>query len=211
VPLPRIGRVDALTDVLTKRRTWREFGSEPLSKDALSTLLGLTWGYTGYLDVAPGVSLPLRTSPSGGGCQSIEVYVVARRVAGLKPGIYRYRSGSHGLDRVRDMPGDDEISAWIGGQTWVAGAAVICLMTSVFERVQWKYKFARAYRVVLLEAGHLCQTFCLVATALNLAPFCSAALADSAIERALGIDGIAESVLYAAGVGTKPQAAERIR
>jgi hypothetical protein len=48
---------------------------------------------------------------------------------------------------------------------------------------------------VLIEAGHFCQTFCLVGTALRLAPFCTAALADSIIERDLRIDGVTESVL----------------
>jgi hypothetical protein len=56
-----------------------------------------------------------------------------------------------------------------------------------------------------LDAGHLCQTFCLVATALDLAPFCSMALADSAVERDAGVDGVAEIALYAAGVGRKPR------
>ncbi len=77
-------------------------------------------------------------------------------------------------------------------------------MTAVFPRTQWKYNFARAYRVVLAEAGHLCQTFCLTATWLGLAPFCTMALADTRIERDLGVDGVTESVLYAAGVGRPP-------
>jgi hypothetical protein len=38
---------------------------------------------------------------------------------------------------------------------------------------------------------------------LGLAPFCTAALRDTLIERDLGIDGIRESVLYVAGVGAK--------
>jgi len=75
------------------------------------------------------------------------------------------------------------------------------LMTAIFRRTMWKYNYARAYRVVLLDAGHLCQTFCLVATWLGLAPFCTAALKDTLIEKELGIDGIRESVLYVAGVG----------
>ena len=45
---------------------------------------------------------------------------------------------------------------------------------------------------------------CLVATALRLAPFCTAALADSIIERDLGLDGVTESVIYACGAGTRP-------
>jgi SagB-type dehydrogenase family enzyme len=74
-------------------------------------------------------------------------------------------------------------------------------MTAVFARTMWKYDRARAYRVVLLEAGHLCQTFCLTATRLGLAPFCTAAFKDSLIEKTLALDGISESVLYVAGVG----------
>jgi hypothetical protein len=59
---------------------------------------------------------------------------------------------------------------------------------------------ARAYRGVT-QCGHLCQTFCVVATCLGLAPFCTAALKDTLIEEDLGIDGIRESILYVAGVG----------
>jgi hypothetical protein len=58
---------------------------------------------------------------------------------------------------------------------------------------------------VLAEAGDLCQTFCLVATWLELAPFCTMALADSKIDLDLGIDGVTEGVLYIAGVGKRPE------
>jgi hypothetical protein len=78
-------------------------------------------------------------------------------------------------------------------------------MTTVFAREVWRYPFARAYRATLLDAGHLCQTFCLAATWLKLAPFCTMALADSRIEADLGIDGRSESVVYAAGVGVRPR------
>ena len=97
------------------------------------------------------------------------------------------------------------IAGSLGGQEWFADSAAVIFMTSVFPRVQWRYRFPRAYRTVLLEAGHFCQTFCLTATWLGLAPFCTAALADSRIERRLGLDGVTESVLYAMGVGTRPK------
>jgi SagB-type dehydrogenase family enzyme len=93
---------------------------------------------------------------------------------------------------------------YCGGQKWVAGAAALFLITAVFPRSSWKYRSPRAYRTVLLDAGHLCQTFCLMATHLNLAPFCTMALNDSLIDRDLGIDGYSESVLYVAGVGLPP-------
>ena len=83
-------------------------------------------------------------------------------------------------------------------------------MTAIFPRTMWKYHVARGYRVVLLDAGHLCQTFCLVATWLGLAPFCTAALKDTLIEKDLGIDGVRESVLYVAGVGL-PATSARVK
>ena len=81
-------------------------------------------------------------------------------------------------------------------------------MTAVFARTQWTCPAPRAYRVPLIEAGDVCQTFCLLATWLGLAPFCSMALADSTIESALGIDGVTESILYTAGVGARPAGVE---
>ena len=75
----------------------------------------------------------------------------------------------------------------------------------MFERLLWRYAYARAYRAALIECGHVCQTFCLTATKLGLAPFSVMALADTQIEKDLGIDGIKEAVLYAAGVGRPPR------
>ncbi len=48
---------------------------------------------------------------------------------------------------------------------------------------------ARATSAAFVEAGHLCQTFCLAATWLGLAPYCVMGLADSLIETDLGLDG----------------------
>jgi len=93
----------------------------------------------------------------------------------------------------------------LADQSWYGGAAFAVFMTGVFARTQWKYDYARAYRAVLMEAGHLCQTFCLTATWLDLAPFCTIAFADSKIERMLRVDGVSESVLYVAGAGVRPE------
>ena len=56
----------------------------------------------------------------------------------------------------------------------------------------------------VLDAATLYPAPLLAATWLGLAPFCSMALADSRIERDLGVDGVTESVVYAAGVGARP-------
>jgi len=193
------------SQVLLARRTWRKFSSDPVELSALSTLLGLTFGVQWWVDVPRLGRMALKTSPSGGARHPIETYVLVRRVTNVQPGLYHYAADKHCLERLRRGASSSQFARYLAGQSWYGSAAALVLMTAVFRRPQWKYQSARVYRAVLIEAGHLCQTFCLVATWLGLAPFCSMALADSRIEADIGIDGVSESVLYAAGVGTPPR------
>lgn len=202
LPAPR--RDLAIAGPLLARRTWRRFGETPLALADLATLLGLTWGVQGWAVGEGGERFALRTSPSGGALQALEVYVLALDVRGLRRGLYHYAPASHTLSLVRARVPAPRVTEYLGGQWWFESAAAICFMSAVFARTQWKYRFPRAYRTLLTEAGHFCQTFCLVATDLGLAPFCTQAFVEDPIERDLGIDGMREAVLYAAGVGARP-------
>jgi len=200
--LPKSELKDAeLARVLLRRRTYREFSRRKLDLGDLSTLLSYTWGVTGFLTSPLLGSLPLKTSASAGARHPCEVYVLARKVKGVAAGLYHYAPDEHALEPVSAGVPRGRASQYCAGQKWVDGAAALFLITGVFARSMWKYRFPRAYRTVLADAGHLCQTFLLVATHLGLAPFCTMALKDSLIERDLGIDGVNESVLYVAGVG----------
>lgn len=194
--------------VLLARKTHRRFSGGSLPLSAVSQLLLYTWGVMGYLSTPFG-QLAHKTSPSGGARHPSEVYLAALNVSGLPPGLYHYNARSHSLERLHKGQMHEKAVQYCAGNASVKDTAALFLMTAVFPRSMWKYRFARAYRVVLLDAGHLCQTFCLTATWLGLAPFCTAALNDSLIERDLGLDGITESVLYVAAVGFPAQASPR--
>jgi SagB-type dehydrogenase family enzyme len=187
--------------VLMARKTHREFSHEEMTLESLSHLLSLVWGVTGYLRSGIFGKLLRKTSPSGGARHPGEVYVMALRVKGLKRGLYYYHPGHHYLKMISPNATRKKASLYCARQDHPRNAAALFIMTAVFGRTMWKYFHPRAYRVVLLDAGHLCQTFCLVATWLGLAPFCTAALMDTLIETDLRIDGVRESVLYVAGVG----------
>ena len=187
--------------VLMARKTHREFSKKKVTLENVSDLLSLVWGVTGYLHSPMFGELLHKTSPSGGARHPGEVYLMALRVKGLKAGLYHYHPARHQLTTITTNITRNTAWRYCAYQGYVRNAAALFLMTAVFPRAIWKYRHARAYRVVLLDAGHLCQTFCLVATWLGLAPFCTAALKDTLIEEDLGIDGIRESVLYVAGVG----------
>ena len=203
LPSPASSLNSEFPRVLLARRTIRDFGRGRVSPKQLSALLWLTWGMTGRLHW-PGLGkLILKTSPSGGARHPIEVYCWALRVKDLPRGVYHYRGDGHYLERLQKGARSDRIVELCGRQEWVRDCGAFFVMTGVFQRVMWRYGFSRAYRTMLLEAGHFCQTFCLTATWLGLAPFCTAALVDQEIETDLGLDGCSESVLYAAGIGIK--------
>jgi SagB-type dehydrogenase family enzyme len=173
--------------------------------ERLSALLHYTWGVTGFTSHWLLGALPLKTSPSAGARHVCEVYVLALRIKGLSCGLYHYASDRHVLECISTDVSLGKATEYCAGQAWVEDGAALFLITAVFSRSMWKYRFSRAYRTVLADAAHLCQTFCLVATHLGLAPFCTMAVKDSVIEQDLGIDGITESVLYVAGVGLPTQ------
>jgi SagB-type dehydrogenase family enzyme len=189
-----------LPEVLLTRRTHRSFGEGMVSLQQLSVLLRLTWGFTSQVPW-PGLgNLPVKTSPSGGARHSLEVYCWSSRVQGLARGIYHYRADRHCLELLKTGKVAERMSQLCGHQDWVRNCSALFVMTTVLSRVMWRYRYSRAYRVILLEAGHFCQTFCLVATWLGLAPFCTAALDDEKIERDLDLNA-GETVVYAAGIG----------
>lgn len=189
--------------VLLARRSHRRFARGSISLEEVSTILDLTWGIKGHL-WWPGLGrLLLKTSPSGGARQPLEVYVFALRVVGLQRGVYHYRAQRNALELLSRNTNAERLVKLCAGQDWIRHCAALFVMTAVFPRVMWRYHSSRAYRVVLLEAGHFCQTFCLVATWLGLAPFCTAAMVDTKLEEELALDGSNETVLYAAGVGRK--------
>jgi SagB-type dehydrogenase family enzyme len=195
---------DGFSSILQARRTWRRYSSQPVTRDELGTILALTAGVQQWV-AADGIDIPLKTSPSGGARHSIECYVVVRDVRNLKRGIYHYAPDRHALERIGGRPSASRLRAYLPGSEYFANASALVFFTAMFERLLWRYAYARAYRAALIESGHVCQTFCLTATKLGLAPFSVMALADSLIEKDLGIDGITEAVLYAAGVGRPPR------
>ena len=206
IDLRPVDGANALARVLQSRRTWRRFSSAAVTLDELGAILGLSAGIQCWVEGAD-ISIPLKTAPSGGARHATECYVVARDVKGLRSGIYHYAPARHGLTRIRGAVPLQRMRSYVPGSGYFANASAMVFFTAVFERILWRYPYARAYRAALIESGHVCQTFLLAATSLGLAPFSVMALADSVIEQDLGIDGITESVLYGAGVGRPPRGA----
>jgi SagB-type dehydrogenase family enzyme len=196
-----------LNAALNERRTWRRFSERAVPLAALSTVLRQTFGVARRGTVAGQGPIILRTSPSGGSRHPIEAYLLAWNVDGLTPGAYHFDSDTTELVDLGRPICSNDIAPLLAHQTYFARAGAAVAMCPVFARTMWRYGHSRAYRTVLLDAGHLGQTFCLVATALGLAPFTTMAFSESGLEQLLGLDGVSECPIYVAGVGMPDPAA----
>jgi len=203
--LPLVERHGGLWDTLARRRTTRAFTPDPLSADELSLVLRYTVGCRGYSRVADGAVVLSKTSPSGGALHPSEVYVLARHVEGVEPGLYHYGAERHELELLDRLTSDElgtlatELSA---GQPFVADVPVLFLVTTRFYRNFWKYRrHRRAYAVLLMDAAHLAQTFYLVCAELGLGAFVTAAANGANMEELLGLDRFSEGALAIWGCG----------
>ena len=193
---------------LNRRKTVRQFSGKSISFKQLSRIIRSTWGRSSYYETRAFGRLLHKTSPSAGGRHPIEAYCIVNSVQGLQPGLYHYNVKDDLLELLKTGDLRERCVEYCAGQEWVKNASVIFFMTAVVARTQWKYRDPRAYRALLLDTGHLSQTFLLTSSALGLDAFCIGVIADLLIEKALGLDGVTETALFAVGVGKPIEAAE---
>lgn len=204
--LPASHKRGDLYRTLLARKTTRGFDRDaPLDLDSLTTILYYVFGCQGYTGAAGGMWLLKKTSPSGGSLHPIEVYPLIRNVEGIEPGLYHYSVERHALETLT-VHTEEEAAAsarlFAAGQAYAGDAQALLVVTARFPRSFWKYRtHEKAYSVILLDAGHLSQTFYLVCADLNLGAFVTAAVNDVNIEDALGLDGFSEGALAVMGVG----------
>lgn len=193
-------------DILLSRRTTRAYRTdEPLASAALERMLYAVFGTHGIKQLAPGFTVLKRTSPSGGALHSIEAYVLAINVSDVPPGLYHYETRSHALAELEllDTTSARELALqFTAGQAYFAEAHALVVHVARFERSFWKYSHHRkAYKSVLMDSGHLSQTFYLTAEHLGLGVFYTAAINDADIARRLHLAPEREAAVAVNGVG----------
>lgn len=176
LPPPQRNLVQPLGQALALRRSVRNFRPQPLPLAAVSQLLWAAQGMTA-IDGR-------RTAPSAGALYPLELHIVAARVVGLGPGVYRYVPDSHGLRPAiagAILPG---LARAAFGQQAVADAAAVFVIAAVEERTASKYG-ARASRYVAFEAGAASQNLALQVAAQELGTVVIGAFDDDAVARVL--------------------------
>lgn len=143
------------------------------------------------------------TFPSGGGFYPIETYILACKIADIKPGLYHYSATEHALGFIRekDVLETKDINSLFGA-AFESQPAGILLMTMNKNRCIKKYG-SLSYVLSLIEAGHRGQNICLTATTQNIGVCPLGGGKYTEINTLLEIDGNNEHYIYAMAFGGK--------
>lgn len=186
-----------LVDALAKRKSSRDFSAQPTKMSKIGQLLGLS---NGIRHLVGNGKDGHRNAPSAGGLGSCEVYLLALNVEGAEKGIYHYDVSAHQLRLLK--AGD--FKEWVWRMTLLQGelqeAGALLFLASNQAKLRSKYG-ARAYRLGLLDAGHVSENVYLVAAALDLAVTATGGFIDDEVNSALGLDGVDDCVVLVLAVG----------
>jgi putative peptide maturation dehydrogenase len=208
VVLSRMARTD-FDELLDARNSCRNFDTGSLLPQAqFSQMLERVFGARGQVHAADDFDVLKKTSPSGGALHPTEAYLVVQRVEGIAPGLYHYRPVEHALQPLSWVGTPDELATFarvaVAGQHYFADAHALVVLAPRFARNFWKYRnHAKAYRVCILDAGHLSQTLFLAATEQGLGAFITAAINEVDIEQAFGLTGYVDGPLAVCGFGIR--------
>ncbi|MBC2711272.1 MAG: SagB family peptide dehydrogenase [Desulfosarcina sp.] len=173
-------------DLVHRCRTIDSSRSEPLDIQKLSTAFRLTHDVTARREYM-GQPFYYRSVASAGALYPFELYLAVHHIDGLDPGVYHYHLLDFSLTALRrgpvpEIPPVD------------CGVVATVYVTGIFFRSAWKYR-SRAYRYVLLDAGHLLENLRLALGALDLSFSIHLDFEDERAATLLGLDPQREACL----------------
>jgi len=186
-----------IQSAIADRQSHRRFTTAPLTPDELAFLL---WASQGVRKVLHEAAV-LRTVPSAGCRHPFETYLGILRVTGIESGIYRYLPLDNAIIALREgenLP--SQLTAAARGQAFAGQAAVTFIWTVIPERTEWRYAEA-SYKVIALDAGHVCQNLYLACEAIGAGTCAIAAYDQTLLDELVGVDGDQEFSIYLSPVG----------
>lgn len=202
IPLPAMDALDLETlptmETIRRRQSRRKYSGKPLAQERLSYLL---WATQGVRDSLYGGWTLLRSVPSAGARHPFETYLLALRVDGVSPGLYRYLGIEHQLcflDGAKDLAARVHDACF--GQ-YVMRSSVVFIWTAIPYRTEWRYG-PLAPKLIALDAGHLCQNLYLACESIGLGTCAIGAYDQAKMDAILKVDGEQEFAIYMATVGT---------
>lgn len=198
LPTMRPRLLTSLEHVVKRRRSKNILGNSLPNDLQLSRIL---WFSHGLHD--PSGQGPV---PSAGGLGALHLYAVvfpsqnSNKKEWLPEGVYYYQRQKHGLSQLIAMAKREEWVDRIPSLRLMEGGRIVWIVVGDAARVIPKYTF-RAYRYLLLEAGHLMQNLCLLSTSVKFTTVPLGGFFESEIAKTLFLPRT-DVVLYAGILGS---------
>lgn len=190
-PLPSVDRAGVILS-LSERKSTRTFSKAALSPHQLAGLLQSMYG-----------CLPARTIPSAGGFYALQLHILLLKSVGeLQQGLYCYNPSNHNLwsPAGATFPTKQHVSMLFNAPDMIDNAT--CCIAVVGEIAAPNIKYSnRAYRHILLEAGHIAQNAYIYAAEQQFGVVEHGGFNDDELARLLQIDYPRVAVLTAIVAG----------
>jgi len=121
--------------------------------------------------------------------------LVAKRVEGLEPGVYRYLPIEHKLLLVNNKRFPDQVPEACWGQAFVGESAVVFIWATIPYRTEWRYSMI-AYKGILVDVGHVCQNLYLACEAIGAGTCAVLAYEQKVMDDLIGVDGENEFTIH---------------
>ncbi len=171
---------ESLEEVISERRSIRNYQDEPLTLKEVSQIL---WAAQGITDPASN----FRAVPSAGALYPLSIYINASNVEGLDSGLYQYLVDDHKLSLKTENNLKDKIYNAALQQSSIKESGVTLIIAADYEITEARYD-DRAERYVHMEAGHAGQNIYLQTTTLGLGTVAIGAFNDDEMKDILGIE-----------------------
>ncbi len=186
MPLPVPARGKPLLEAITLRRSVREYGPTPMSREELAALCAASAGDS--KDILISDPLFALSSP-------LTLSLIVRDVKGVRPGVYRYLPASHALHLLKEGDYSRQLAEASMRQEFVGTAAVVFVLSA-----KWKDILSpdgdRGYRYVHVRAGAMGEGIYLQGASLGIGVCSIGAFQDSSIAGIIGLDFNEEIPIY---------------
>lgn len=170
-----------MEEAIAKRRSVREYSTEPLTLFQLGQILWSAQGVTG--------AGKLRAAPSAGATYPLEIFVFVGKetVNELQAGIYHYQVDSHSLSLHWSGDSRQGLATAALEKGFIANAPMDVVICALYPRTSYRYG-RRGERYVHMEVGHVGENIHLQASALGLTTVEVGAFDDEEVRKVLGLD-----------------------
>lgn len=180
VLLPEVSTCDkTLWEVMESRRTYRNFTNRNITAQSLSNVLAKSFFPAKSIrdSVAKGIDeMPELLFNSH--FVSFELSVLVLNSEEISPGLYNYDIFNNALKIVKIGDFSEQARTMAIGQA-VDKCSAILVVTSIFERYMYRYRYSKALRNLFIEAGQLAHRLILTAVSENCKTFMTPATRDS--------------------------------